>query len=149
MDDFEYANAYSEVLAILEHISLEEYNKIPKTKLKLFEKNCNKNYEFKYDPNKTLREQNVCEIARTIIAILFRDYWATDEQKRKILIKERYDNNIENEIKKQKYNSDNIFKKKKHEENIISNNLQVIEYKESIFNKILYKIKSFFIRIKL
>ena len=43
MVDIEYANAYSEVLEILKHIPLEDYNKIPASKIKLFETNANLN----------------------------------------------------------------------------------------------------------
>lgn len=148
MEDLKYADAYSEVLSILQYISLEEYNKIPKSKLKLLEKNYNKNYHFQYNPNKTLQEQNVSEIARTIIAILFRDYWATDEQKKKILLKEKHDNHIEKEKIRQKYNTDNIFKQKNRnkiiEKDDISDNLAIMEYKTSILKKFIDKIKSVF-----
>ena len=95
MADIQYANAYTEVLDILKHISKEDYEKIPKSKIKVFEENCNKNYNFTYDENKTLDEQNVSEITKVIIAILFRDYWATKEQ-RYIIIKKQQ------EIKDQK-----------------------------------------------
>ena len=37
MADIKYANAYSEVLEILKYIPIEDYNKIPKTKIELFE----------------------------------------------------------------------------------------------------------------
>lgn len=148
MEDLKYADAYSEVLSILQYISLEEYNKIPKSKLELFEKNYNKDHDFQYNPNKTLQEQNVSEIARTIIAILFRDYWATDEQKRKILLKENYDNDIEKEKIRQKFNTDNIFKRENRnkiiEKDDISDNLAIVEYKPSIFKKFIDKIKSIF-----
>jgi len=36
----EYANAYTEVLAILKHISKEDYDKIPENKLELFRSIC-------------------------------------------------------------------------------------------------------------
>ena len=84
MADIQYANAYTEVLDILKYISKEDYEKIPKSKIKVFEENSNKNYHFTYDENKTLDEQNVSEIAKMIIAILYRDYWATIEQNRQI-----------------------------------------------------------------
>ena len=77
MVDIKYANAYSEVLEILKYIPVEDYNKIPKSKIELFEKNANKDYVFKYNSEKTLQEQNVSKIARGVIAILFRYYWAT------------------------------------------------------------------------
>ena len=95
MADIQYANAYTEVLDILKYISKEDYEKIPKSKIKVFEENSNKNYNFTYDENKTLDEQNVSEITKVIIAILFRDYWATKEQ-RYIIIKKQQ------EIKDQK-----------------------------------------------
>ena len=84
MVSVEYANAYSEVLEILKYISKEDYEKIPNSKIELFETNHNKEYIFKYNPNKTLDEQDVSKIAKAIIAILFRDYWATEIQKEKI-----------------------------------------------------------------
>lgn len=77
MENIEYANAYSEVLEILKNISKEDYEKVPSEKIDLFEKNANKNYSFQYDTNLTLDEQNVSKRAKAIIAILFRDYWAT------------------------------------------------------------------------
>lgn len=89
MADIQYANAYTEVLDILRYISKEDYEKIPKSKIKVFEENSNKNYSFKYDVDKTLEEQNVSEIARMIIAILCRDYWTTNEQRYIIIKKQR------------------------------------------------------------
>ena len=89
MADIQYANAYTEVLDILKYISKEDYEKIPKSKIKVFEENSNKNYHFTYDKNKTLDEQNVSEIAKMIIAILYRDYWATKEQRYIIIKKQR------------------------------------------------------------
>ncbi len=110
MVSIEYANAYSEVLGILKYISKEDYEKIPNSKIELFETNQNKDYIFEYNPNKTLDEQNVSKRAKAIIAILFRDYWATKIQKEKIISKQNYDRMKLEEEKKAKYNSDNLFK---------------------------------------
>ena len=147
MIEFQYANAYKEVLEILKYVQIEDYNKIPKTKIELFETYSNKDYAFEYNPRKTLNEQNVSKKAKAIIGLLFRDYWATEIQKAKIIAKQKYDRQ-QIEIKKQeKYNSDNIFKNRnqdtKQEKNI-NNTVSMITYKESIFNKILNKIKSMF-----
>lgn len=136
MENIEYANAYSEVLEILKNISKEDYEKVPSEKIDLFEKNANKNYNFQYDTNLTLDEQNVSKRAKAIIAILFRDYWATPEQREKILAKQNYDR-IQIEKNKQKqYNVDNIFKNKERKVEIVENSVSTIEYKESIFSKI-------------
>lgn len=120
MVDIKYANAYSEVLEILKYIPIEDYNKIPNSKIKLFETNYNKEYIFKYNPNKTLEEQNVSKTAKAIIAILFRDYWATELQKEKIISKQNYDRMKLEEEKIYIYNSDNLFKN--NEKKIILDN---------------------------
>ena len=109
MVDNKYAVAYSEILEILKHIPIEDYNKIPKTKIELFETNANSEYTFNYDPSKTLEEQNVSNITKGIIILLFRDYWATEIQRNKIIAKQNYDRVKLEEKKKEQYNPDNIF----------------------------------------
>ena len=108
----ECANAYKEVLDILKYVSKEDLNKIPTKKIEMFSKYANYDYDFEYNPEITLKEQNVSDIAQTIIAILFRDYWATSEQREKILKKEKYDMQLLEEYKKEKYNSNIIFNNK-------------------------------------
>lgn len=155
MADIQYANAYTEVLDILKYISKEDYEKIPKSKIKVFEENCNKNYNFTYDENKTLDEQNVSEITKVIIAILFRDYWATKEQ-RYIIIKKQQ------EIKDQKQKelmakfeqNKNISEKDLKKVNVASDLDIDIDYargtnletykEENIFKRIISKIRGIF-----
>lgn len=143
MENVEYANAYSEVLEILKNISKEDYEKVPIEKIDLFENKSNKNYNFQYDTNLTLDEQNVSKKAKAIIAILFRDYWATPEQREKILAKQDYDR-IQIEKNKQKqYDVDNIFKNKETKVETVENSVAIVEYKESMFSR----IKNWFKRI--
>lgn len=136
----EYKIAYSEVLEILKYISEEEFNKIPTNMVEMFKTNADNENKFEYNPSKTLQEQNVSETARTIIAILFRDYWATEIQKEKILEKQNYDRE---KIKQEMYNTDNLFKKRQL---IIEKNeeeKQLVIYKESIFKRIFNKVLNF------
>lgn len=121
MVDIKYANAYSEVLEILKYIPVEDYKKIPKSKIELFERNANKDYIFKYDSEKTLQEQKVSKIARGVIAILFRDYWATDKQREKIIRKQNYDRQKLEEEKRKLYNPDNMFR---NTERITNSNIE-------------------------
>ena len=157
MADIQYANAYTEVLDILKYISKEDYEKIPKSKIKFFEENSNKNYSFTYDKNKTLDEQNVSEITKVIIAILFRDYWATKEQRYVIIKKQQ-------EIKEQKQKelmakfeqNKNIPEKDLKKVNVASDldldidyellgtNMQLYKKEEGFFEKLVNKIKGFF-----
>ena len=157
MADIQYANAYTEVLDILKYISKEDYEKIPKSKIKVFEENSNKNYSFTYDESRTLEEQNVSEITKAIIAILFRDYWATKEQRYVIIKKQQ-------EIKEQKQKelmakfeqNKNISEKDLKKVNVASDldldidyellgtNMQLYKKEEGFFEKLVNKIKGFF-----
>ena len=138
-----YEKAYTEILEILKYIPKEEYERIPKEKILFFEENCDKDYEFKFDINKSLDEQEFLRETNAIIVVLFRDYFATDTQKeelQRIL--------LENERKyqeelREKYNPDDIFKKKQvdvKKEEIKEENVQMVEYKEPILRRIVNKI---------
>ncbi len=144
MDNIEYAIAYSEVLEILQHISKEDYNKIPSEKIKMFKENSSKNYNFKYNSNLTLNEQNVSKRARAIIAILFRDYWATSSQREKINRMEKFNRlKIEKE-KSQMYNPDSLFLNKESKVETVENSRAIVEYKKTIFIKIINWFKRTF-----
>lgn len=146
MANMEYANAYSEVLEIIKYIPKEDYDKIPKSKIELFQSQANPDHKFEYNPSLTLQEQHVSKRARAIIAILFRDYWATDEQRTKIKQKQRMDMNKLEQQKQEKYNPDKLFShnKKKPIKDSSANNTVMIKYKESFVKRIISKIKRIF-----
>ncbi len=151
MENVEYAIAYKEVFEILKYIPNADYNKIPKEKIELYKTMQDKNYNFKYDPSKTLDEQNVSKRAKAIIGLLFRDYWATDIQREKILAKQKYERQKIEEEKAQNYQYEDLFKKNRTEIQQTEvkadvENVSLVEYKESVFTKILNKIKSIFKR---
>lgn len=140
MVSIEYRNAYSEVLEILKYISEEELNKIPEDMIKTFKENANNDYYFSYNPDKTLDEQLVSKTAKYIIAILFRDYWATQNQREKILNKEKYDLIELEKKKREKFNPDNIFKKNLNIED--NKGVNIVVYKEPLWKKMIIKIKN-------
>lgn len=144
MYNIEYANAYSEVLEILRYVSIDDYNKIPKRKIEFFENNSNKDYDFFYNPHKTLEEQNVSKRAKAIIAIIFRDYWATDIQRDRIIVKQNHDRmKLENE-KQARYSSNHIFENRKIERTEVpAETLEMVEYKETFINRIINRIKKY------
>lgn len=144
----EYKIAYNEVLEILKYVAKEDLDKIPKNMLDMFKSNASSENNFNYNPTKTLQEQNVSETARAIIAILFRNYWATSEQKEKIL---SVQNNERERIKQEKYNPDNIFKNRNtaqySKEEYQAEQTAIVEYKEKNFlQKLFDKIKHIFKR---
>lgn len=138
-----YANAYQEVIEILKYTKKEDLVKIPKFKIDMYKKYMNKNNNFKIDKTKTLEEQNISKKAKAILANLYRDYWATDYEKQRIDAKENYD--LE-QIAKEKYSVDNLFKKKEiKQENVLNNetNMVVVE-KEKWYKRLFESIKKIF-----
>ena len=155
MADIQYANAYTEVLDILKYISKEDYEKIPKSKIKVFEENSNKNYSFTYDENKTLDEQNVSETAKMIIAILYRDYWATKEQRYVIIKKQREAREEQEKQIRERIEQNRQIKEDDIKTIDVSTDLDLdynynqgtsleIYRKDNILKKIIGKIKDFF-----
>lgn len=144
MENIEYANAYSEVLEIIKYIPQEDYNKIPASKIELFQAKCNKNYKFVYNPLLTLEQQQVSKRAKAIIAILFRDYWSTDAQRNKIIKKQRNDLNKLEQQKHEKYNTKELFKneQKQVQEENKNSDVAIVNYNVNIFKRIINKIKS-------
>ena len=139
----EQAMAYTEVVEILKYVPKEEKNKIPKEIIEYYMDNRDISYNFKIDIEKSFEEQALLEKTKIVLAILFRDYWATEEQREKIKRKEQYDMNILELNKKQKYNSDNLFKRK--EEKKIDEPKALVEYKkQNWYEKFLEFIKRFF-----
>lgn len=146
MIDIEYQNACAEVLEILKYVSKEDLEKIPKDMIEALEVDKNENYNFKYDINKTLNEQNISKKAKTIIAIFFRDYWATQHQKDVILVNERADRAKKEAELREKYHPDKIFSKNQVADETIKENTELIEYQErNIFIKIIYQLKEIFL----
>lgn len=142
-----YACAYKEVIEVLKYTKREDVNKIPKYRILLWKTNMKKDYDFKIDTTKTLEEQNLSKEAKAIIANIFKKYWATDYQRERIEAKEKYDIAQMEKEKYQKYNPDDIFKNRKQDikqENEANKNVLMVEYKESLFKKMLNKIKNIF-----
>ena len=144
MINSKYAKAYVEVLEIIKYLPEEEYKKIPTEKIEFYKNNMDKDYEFIIDPTLDLSEQNISKETNAIIVNLFKDYYATDEQKEiieKILaLNEKKDEQKKREI----YNPDDLFNNRK--EDVNNKEIQktaLIEYKETFFTK----FKNFIMKI--
>lgn len=147
MIDIDYKRSCKEVIEILSYIPKEDYTKIPANIINVLENDKDEDYSFEYDPRKTLDEQNVSKQAKTIIAIFFRDYWASEYQRKVILKNESIYINKKEDEKKGKYNPDEVFRNNKKDINNKSQTeeLSIVEIKEEkwykkIFNLIKSKI---------
>ena len=139
MED-KYPKAYKQVIEILKYVPQESVDKIPKEMIKTFKINMDDKYDFKIDISKSFEEQDIFEETKAILANIFRDYWATPEQKERILEKERNEREIEENIKREKYNPDNLFKKKQkviQQNEEIQSNLPVEIKKENSMKRLL------------
>ena len=115
-----YAKAYTEVLEILKYFSEEEYSKIPQEKIDFYKNNMDRNYNYIINPNIDLSQQYISKEANAILITLFRDYFATESQKKTLNnLLNQNQNKLEN-IKREKYNSNNIFENN-HKSIIIEN----------------------------
>lgn len=135
---------YSEVYQVLNLLGNEYIDKLPKSLFNMLEKKRDINYEPKYTEDIPLNKQNIKNETISIIALLHLNYWCENENE-KFELKQIFKNNedmYENELRK-KYNPDNIFKKHAQEK-IIKNEVALVEYKESIFKRLINKIKSLF-----
>lgn len=144
---------YSEIYQILLYLGDEYINKIPEKFLDLIAKERDKKYKPNIVPNIPLENQELLEDTINILALLCMDYWYTEEEKNNL--KELLTINEQNyqNILREKYNPDDIFKKKDFNKNILNEtkeNMQMVEYKEQRwYKKILEKIwKIFKIRKK-
>jgi len=139
-----YAEASVEVLDILEHMNTNDLARVSNKFIDFLKENASKNYICNLDYSKKLNDMDLKEETRGLLALMYEKYWCPEEEKEE-LKKKFYENEKKyQEELREKYNPDNIFSK--NQDNIIepeNNQTQLIEYKESVFRKILNKIREF------
>ena len=129
-------NAYKECIEILKYVPKSEFDKIPNYIIENMIKGMNSNYNYKVIHFNDFENQDMLEETKAILAVLYREYLATEEEKIKIKTNENYDMQLLEIEKKSKYKTEDIFKNKSisKEEIVISN--QVIKYKKNIFERL-------------
>lgn len=141
----DYNKRLVEVSIILNHLKKSDYDKIPKNVIKIIENNKDTTYIWNYDETKDLKNQNVSKDTIAILSYINMQYLLNGEQRK--FVENVFDTNQKKkeDIKKDKYNPDDIFKRKKEQE--MKQTTAIVEYKEeNIFRKILNKIKNFFMK---
>lgn len=82
--DKNYVDAYSEVLEVLRYIPKEDYKKIPIKTIQLLKANSNEKNDFVYNSALPFNKQNISKDARIILAILYRNCWITEKDKKQL-----------------------------------------------------------------
>lgn len=151
-----YEMAYKEVLEVLKYLDEEDLKKIPLEEIRFLKLHADKTYNYIYDEKLPIDKQNISKKAKAILLAYFRDYFATENQKRKLEIILK-NNDIQNEELKRKEYSNDVFKNNtsKNEINNENNsnnqikenrndrgNKMIVVRKENILDKIINKIRN-------
>ena len=72
--------SYKEVYEILRKLPVKEQNKIPKQIIEKIYNNMDKNYEFKIEHIEDFENQKILEDTKELLAVIYRDYLASEEK---------------------------------------------------------------------
>lgn len=143
--NLEYSEAIGEVLLVLKHTEKSLVDKIPKKLIEFFERNAVSKSDFNIDINTELEQIDLKPKSKALIGMIYRNYWCNAEERKaydKIL---RQNEERFQEEAREKYNPDDIFKPKTEQINTAQDaekeEVNIVPYKESIFSKIVKKIK--------
>ena len=142
-----YKNSFKEVYDILENTEDELVSKIPAKFMNFLKKNMNPNYKTNINKDEELDKQPLLKETEAILSLIYRSYWATEEEKNEFSQKDKQELIEKEEKRKEQYPVNDIyevFAKRKNINNItVDNNLMVIK-KESFIKRIFNKILSIF-----
>lgn len=142
-----YEKSLTEVYKVIEYLEYEEYNKIPKKFLKHLYEEMDKDYYFEIVINENFINNEMSNEAKEILAVIYRDYLVTKEEREELLKEEsEEEKRIEQELR-ERYNPDNIFKKHKEKNRSNDTNTSMIKIEEiKWYKKFINKILSLFKR---
>ena len=135
MANIEYSEAIVEVLEILEYSDDNILEKIPKKLIKFWERNKSKTYKPNLDHNKSISEMNLKDKTKSILSMIYLNYLCNDAEAKEI-------SSIINHNSQHSEKEQNIINT--INENTKSTSITIIDNKESIFKKIVNRIKRFF-----
>ena len=145
----DYNKRLVEVDEVLSYLSEDDLLKIPEEIRQMIKDNKDKEYVWKYDVSKELKDQDLSRDTIAFLAYINMEYLLNEKQKEYMQKLHELNERKAEEEKAKQYSEDNIFKRSKLEkekkeeiEQIQENSLVV--YKESFFTKMINKIKNFF-----
>ncbi len=142
MVDSIYQNAFKEVWDVLQNTDEELIKKIPNKFMDFLQNNMNKDYETNIKLDIPIDKQPILKETEAVLSLIYRSYWATEEEKAEFAKKDKEELSKENTPEKKiaYKNIDEIFKKRSNLNNVaIDNNLMVIQ-KQSFFKIFITKL---------
>lgn len=149
----DYNKRLVEVDEILNYLSEEHLLKIPEEVRKAIKENKDKEYFWKYDETKPLKDQDVSRDTIAFLSYLNMEYLLNEKQKEYMQQLHELNEKKLEEAKSEKYSVDDLFKRNKSQQEKSKETEQVqeqalVEYKESFFEKLINRIKKLFHKYK-
>lgn len=129
-----------DISTVIQMMSKTMQQQISPSFVEFIEKNKDNNYTSYINKTVPLREQQLTENTKTILALIYRDYLCSPSMRKDLILKEHEEiKKIENE-KREKYKIE--FKNNKNIQTTANQNTSLVVYKKkNIFKKIYNKIK--------
>ncbi len=140
-----FKESLRETYEIIQNSESEIKQKIPKSFLEFIKNNMSNDYNKNEIIYNTNWKDSISDDTKAIIALIYRDYLISDEERNKLIQQEKQKRYIYEKELREKYNPDNIFKQRQNKTNDNTNNINLLEIKQtSWFRSILNKILKFF-----
>ena len=126
---------YKDTYTIIEMMDDNLKSKINSDFIRFLKENQDSSFEGTINKNIPLKEQNLREEIKIMLSLIYIDYFCEKEQKEKII--QREENNLREFYSRDIFEKNNI-------PNITEETKEMVVYKETLIQKIINKIKSFF-----
>lgn len=134
---------FADVSIIIKMMSKNMQEKINPNFIKLIEDNKDTEYISYIDSSIPLKNQKLNPDTKTLLALIYRDYLCSEDERKNLLISEKQEIIKQEDETRKKYEIN--FAKRKIYQNDEVTTTSLIEYKkESLFIRIINKIKNFF-----
>ena len=148
MIDIRLREAITEVLEILKNTDNTYMEKLPEKFKKFLNDNKSTSYIPEIDFSKELKDLKIRKETKELLGIMYLNYWSNDEEKKEyVKLLSENEKKYQEELT-EKYNPDNLFKKTAKQddinEQVVTNEVAIIKYEESLLKKIWNKILSIF-----
>ncbi len=147
MIDNTYRNSLQEVYIILQNTEDELLKKIPTSFMDFIKTNRNIDYKTNIKQEIELDKQSLLKETENILSLIYRSYWATDEEKKEFAQKDQTEAIEAEKKKKEEYsgrNIDVIFEERKESNKTSFDNSLMVIKKENFFQQLFHKIVRIF-----
>lgn len=137
--------SFSEVYEIILHMDKELVKKIPEKFINFIKQNKKDNYITNIDYTKSINEQELQRGTRVVLSIIYRDYLCDDAKKKELMQNDNIElKKIEDELR-EKYNIDNLFKKKNNQLEVEEKKL-IVDIQKKWYQKVWEFVNKLFKR---